>query len=233
MPQSILNSHRFGVSPDILAWWMADSFSLADGTAIGGGGNEWQDQSTFNRDATQATGTAQPLFKTNIFGTMPSIRFDGSNDTLEFSEISLGVNASYTTVLVGKSLNNVDAEVLGHAVTNTQVRVNRSAGPTVSFFGGSIEQISSAFSSALTNVKMITWRTNGSTDVTSFRENKTARSSGGTGNSSLILNRIGRTSFGGFANWDYGEIIIYSRLLSDAELDALYDNYLQPKWGLP
>lgn len=231
MPQAIINSYRYAVSSDIIAWWKADSFSLADGTAIGGAGNEWQDQSSNNRDATQGTGANQPLFKTNIFGAMPSIRFDGSNDVLEFSEINLGANAAFTVLLVGKSLNGVDGEILGHSVQNRQVRVNRS-GDDVSFFGGTLEGISTTFGSALTNVKLISWIVAG-TDI-SFRENKTARGTMiGIGGNTIELNRIGRTSFGGFPNWDIGEIILYSTILSAATIDGLYDTYFQPKWGLP
>ena len=217
------------------AWWKADSLSLTNSAPVGGTGIEWQDESSNNRDGTQGTAGARPLFKTSIFGSMPAIRFDGSDDTLAFTpDISKGANDDYSVLIVGKSLNSTDGELLGHSVTNIQVRVNRSAGPTVSFFGNSIEAISDAFSNSLTNVHLITWRTDGTADTTSFRENKTARGSGlGTGNSELKLNRIARTSFGGFANWDIAEIVVYSRRLTDAEVDNLYDNYFKTRWGLP
>jgi hypothetical protein len=63
------------ISPS--AFLRADTLSVADGTAVSSvadtsGGVAW----------TQATGTRQPLFKTNIFGTKPALRFDGVDDFL-------------------------------------------------------------------------------------------------------------------------------------------------------
>lgn len=243
MPQSIINSFLSTVvSPvtpsdfgNMEAWWKADSFALADSTAIGGGGNEWQDQSANNRDGTQAAAGERPLFRTNIFGAMPSIRFDGTDDFLQFtSNISLA--GDFTIILVGKSLNGADSQILGHDADNIQVRVNRS-GDNVSMFvqTGTAELISTTFGSALTNVKMIVWRRSPipTADSGDFRENKTTRGTSPGMTSLYVLQRIAKTSFGGFANWDIGELIIYSQGLTDANLDALYDTYFQSRWGLP
>ncbi len=200
---------------------------------MGDTGVTWTDSSSHGRHGTQGTAADRPLYKTNIFGTKPSIRFDGSSDVLSFSpDISLGANESYTVIIVGKSINNADAVLLSHALTNIQYRVFRSAGPTVSFFGNSIELISDAFTTSLLNTTvMVTWRTDGTDDKTSFRENKTARGGPtGTGNSVCQLNQIGRASFATFANWDYGEILVISRLLTDNEVDSLYDSYMRPRW---
>lgn len=247
MPQAIINSflQAVAVTPasfgNMEAWWKADSFALADNTAIGGGGNEWQDQSVNNRDGTQATAGARPLFRTNIFGSMPSVRFDGSDDFLQFtSDIVFAGGApagEFTIILVGKSLNGADGEILGHETDNIQIRVNRAGASVVSMFNaaGSPELISTAFSSALTNVKMIVWRRSQipGADSGAFRENKTARGTSPGMTSQYTLQRIGKTSFGGFPNWDIGELVLYSQGLTDANLDSLYDGYFKPRWGLP
>lgn len=247
MPQAILNSFSgtAAVTPsdfgNMEAWWKADSFVLADNTAIGGVGNEWQDQSANNRDGTQATAGARPLFRTNIFGAMPSVRFDGSDDFLQFTSDIVFAGGSpageFTIILVGKSLNGADAEILGHETDNIQIRVNRAGASVVSMFvqTGSAELISTAFGSALTNVKMIVWRRSAipSADSGAFREDKTARGTSPGMTSQYTLQRIGKTSFGGFANWDIGELVLYSQGIADASLDALYDTYFKTRWGLP
>jgi len=213
-------------------WWKADSFALADGTAIGGAGSEWQDQSANNRDAVQGTAGAQPLFKTNIFGAMPSIRFDGSDDCLEFPVSTWSPSVAFTILVVGKAVTVTDCELLGHNANNEQVRVNNAT--TVSFFDGVSTSTSTAFGSSVVNAKLISWRRTLVTFDLRFRENKTSRGENiASGNQTVTLNRIGRTSFGGFPNWDIAEIVGYSTALTSAQVDSLYDNYFKPRWGLP
>lgn len=52
----------------------------ADGATI----SSFLDYSGNNYNATQASGTLQPLFKTNQFGTQAGINFDGVDDALDF-----------------------------------------------------------------------------------------------------------------------------------------------------
>src|SRR5437867_11547265 len=68
---------------NIVVWWKADSLSLSDGTAIGDTGTEWVDQSGNGFTASQSTANRRPLFKINIFGSMPAVEFDGVNDMLQ------------------------------------------------------------------------------------------------------------------------------------------------------
>lgn len=218
--------------PYLQLWLKSDILTLTNNAPVGETNTVWTDSSSHARHATNATAADRPLYKTNIFGTKPSIRFDGVSDFLSFTpDISLGNNESYTVIVIGKSINNADAYLLGHSTTNIQYRVHRSAGPTVSFFGGSIEAISSAFTvSALNTTVMITWRTDGALDDTFFRENKNDRTSSASGNSFCQLNQIAKTTFATFANWDLGEILVFSRLLTTNEVDSLYDSYMKPRW---
>lgn len=246
MPQSLVNPFLVApavVTPDSVGtpdfWWKADSFALADGTAVGGVGVEWQDQSTNNRDGTQGTAAARPTFRTNIFGTMPSIRFDGSDDALEFPVATFGTNTALTLIWVGKGIANVDGNILGHNVNSMQLRVYYTNLDKVDFFDGAINVISDTFGTTLTsNVKMITWKRylNAGNYVIDFRENKTARGVNmGPAGGSCTYNRIGRAFYGAGStpNVEMGELIGYPSALTDAQLDSLYDTYFKPRWGLP
>lgn len=246
MPQAILNS--FSVTPAVANpadfpnmefWWKADSFALADGTAVGGAGVEWQDQSANNRDGTQGTAAARPTFRTNIFGSMPSIRFDGSDDALEFPVATFGTNTALTFIWVGKGIANVDGNIIGHNVNSMQLRVYYTNLDKVDFFDGAINVISDTFGTSLTgNVKMITWKRylNAGNYVIDFRENKTTRGTNmGPAGGVCTYNRIGRAFYGAGStpNVEYGELVGYSGELTNAQIDNLYDTYFKPRWGLP
>lgn len=97
----------------------ADSLSQADGSAVA----SWPAE-VGGVSATQGTGANQPIFKTNLFGTKPGVRFDGLSDFM-----TLGRPASLTTPL--------------DSTTNTTVLVMRVNGaatngmPFSAFAGGS------------------------------------------------------------------------------------------------
>jgi hypothetical protein len=62
-----------------LMWFKPESLSaLSDGAAV----TSWPDSSGNGRNAVQATGANQPLYKTAIVNGQPVVRFDGSNDSL-------------------------------------------------------------------------------------------------------------------------------------------------------
>jgi hypothetical protein len=221
-----------GITPasyaNLILWLKADSFSLADGTAIGGTGNEWQDQSSSNNDAVQATGSKQPLFKTNIIGSKPVIRFDGSNDELTINDLNL--TADFTIILIGSV--TADSIILGKAAANYQVRIYRSSANTLSAYDSNEDKVSSTLGNPQTSVRCMTWRRNVKT--LTFRENTTAR---GTQTWSLLntlpLVTIGQTGGFSFYAGDVAELVVYNALLADADVDNLYTLYFSPRWGLP
>src|SRR5689334_16189447 len=63
----------------LVLWLAADRITgLADGAAI----VTWTDLSGTGHDATQATGSKQPLYKTNILNGLPGALFDGTDDVM-------------------------------------------------------------------------------------------------------------------------------------------------------
>ena len=61
-------------------WFRADSLNLNDDDSV----STWGDDSGNGRDATQASEPAQPIFKTNILGGYPVVRFSGAQ-SLDFT----------------------------------------------------------------------------------------------------------------------------------------------------
>ena len=57
----------------LLAWHKSSTLNLSNGAGVA----TWADSSGRGNDLTQATGGNQPLYTTNVFGTIPSVRFDG------------------------------------------------------------------------------------------------------------------------------------------------------------
>ena len=86
--------------PGLRQWYAADKLPVvADGTAVG----LWQDSSGNGFDVTQATGSFQPLYKTNVFKGQPAVLFEGSNDRLENTAVNpFAAGEARTVFVVGK-----------------------------------------------------------------------------------------------------------------------------------
>jgi len=211
-------------------WWKADSFSLSDGTAIGGTGVEWIDQSGNGNDLVQSTALLRPTYRTNQFGSMPAIELPGIQYLLPSSSINL--SGDFCALVVCKQTLSDDGILAGHDTLNRQMRLNRSLGNVCSYYAGGSELISSGYGTQ-DDLKMYAFRRSGGT--VSFRENKTARGTGADANAYLITQIFISSGAGGTNALAglVGELVIYTAHLSDSDIDNLYDNYLASRWGLP
>jgi len=215
--------------PNLLAWWEADSFSLADGTAIGGVGNEWLDQSGGGNSLTQSTAGARPVFKTGIVNGKPVIRFDGTDDFLSMtSALTLGTAWTYMVVLskatTGGGRISVGGSVNGHGFEHNAFDLKRMR---VLSAAGSAQ---GDFIAAETTWKMANAIADIGGNTTAIYENKTSR---GTGTEQTpTVNAVGQRSGGSFMNGDIAAIVIYSDNKSIADRDLVFDNYFQPKYAL-
>lgn len=227
-------------------FFKADSLSLSDGTAVGtvadtANGVNW----------VQATGTKQPLFKTNIFGTKPSLRFDGVDDQLVNTAGSASnrgtvilLLAPTTTITTATALQCL----LGWAVG--------TAGQVLGIMGGSA-------SGTLTNEVITTnyiqggfsaWTQSGGTVPSGAPHILTCRWNSGTTRYDIFHNgganltsQVAATpsmpsstlmSMGAsnltssnfpFAG-DYGVVLSYATILTDAQKAAAH-SYLKDIWG--
>lgn len=229
------NSAAGAVTPtsyaNLMAWWKADSLSLSDATPVGNIGTEWISSDASVNQLANPTAGQRPLYKTSIINGQPVVRFDGSDDFLFMSAALALLTSDYTFIVIGTAPSGTDGQFIGYS-SNVQFRINRAGANQISQFLGVAEVISITMSNASTSARQMGWRRNGTS--IKLRENKTDITSGSpTDGTSFTVDRVGKTSFGGQLNGDIGEIVIYNAFRSNAEMDALYDGYFKPKWGLP
>jgi hypothetical protein len=146
---------------------------------------------------------------------------------------------SLTVVLISKKSDTNDSIVLGDQALNTQLRIDYSGLNELALTPiGSTEAISGNFSNASTVLRCQIARRESSVNpnTSEFRENKTYRGGGAfdAGVHNMTWSLVGSAFFGGFNyNGDIAELCIYSQFQTNSDLDALYDNYFKPRWGLP
>lgn len=110
----------------LYAGWEARAITASDNDALA----TWEDVSTNNRDLTQGTGANQPLYKTNIDGSEPAVRFDGSDDALSMSVGSPLVPAWVLWVGKFRSTTAAAARVFfGSRSSSDKVRVENGTAP--------------------------------------------------------------------------------------------------------
>lgn len=205
--------------PGLHRWYDANSFAAlgTDGDTVGGGTNTlgpWIDKTGSGDDATAVTG---PVYKTNIVGTKPVIRF-----TTEFMLFAPGSLTDFTVIAVYRQTGTTSMLLQNPG----QLRISFLGDNTRLFFDGTgIGQAANAWASPAA-VNVIACSRTGST--VTFRENKTSRGSFVYSNANFDVVEIGSSSLGG--SIDLAELMIWTTPVADVDKDALYDQYLKPRW---
>jgi hypothetical protein len=218
--------------PDTLSglvnWWKADSLVLNDGDPV----STWNDSKGTN-NLTGVT-TARPLYKANIFGTKPVVRFDGTDDLMTFASTLTFNRASKFTAFVVIAPD--------HPVTAGILFGQNSGGSNYwAAFGGvplaftlrnaaaqnfSSDNLSTANGSAM----MAVYRYD---TTVQFRENTTDRSDSlGASSDDFSFTLLGRFAVAS-ALWlkaDVAEIAVYTGAKTIAECDSFYNNYARLKY---
>lgn len=232
------------VSPAV--FFKADSLALSDGTAVGSvadtaNGVNW----------TQATGGKQPLFKTNIFGSKPSLRFDGTDDQLVntagaasnrgtvillLKPTTTITTASALQCLLGWAVGTA-GQVLGIMAGSASGTLTNEVIATNYVQGGFSAWTQSGGTVVNSAPHIITCRWNaGTTRYDIFHDggaNLTSQVSGTPSMPSSTLMSMGSSNLttGNFPfAGDYGVVLSYATVLSDAQKAAAH-SYLQDVWG--
>lgn len=209
-----------------------------DASAITGLNNNdsvttWTDLSGQGNNATQATGSRKPTYKTAILNSLPVVRFDGVDDYLANASLVLAQPATIF-VVVQQSGGSIDYRILYDGTTSTTVMALTYVVSTTkwSAYGGTAfvgqsgttgsnvpKCVSSIYNGASTEIRI-----NGGTAATG-----NGGSQGWTGGFTLGdgWQRTGRYA----TTADIGEILAYNSALS-ASNRAAVENYLIAKWAV-
>ena len=254
--------------PGMVAWFDATSersFDAAESedadlTSTDVGISTWYDInniSSTKNNATQSTSSAKPLYYANCMDSLPCVRFDGSNDVLDFTASAL-VGYDYTIFVVEQRAAAAAGYFIGKSTApsaNTGLLYGYSATSTVIFSHGDSSNhytvgTSPAIAAYTTKRPRLHSFTNGiialedvnpTYDFYHYLDGSATASTltaVGTPALSTLTAFTGATIGAGyngtsqvFFNGDIGEIIIYNRYLKTEERVSVED-YLTKKWGI-
>lgn len=206
--------------PGLHRWYKADSYTgiANDGDSVGGGGatrGPWIDQTGSGDD-----GIGLGIFRANQVGTQPWIECAGTSFTF-----APGVLNNFTIIVLVHTVGGNDSFSLYNQATGHQIRQQFFATHEITFYaGGAVVQSSNLGATGALEALEI----KRSAGNITFRQNIVAK---GTGieNTPWTVVTIGSSAGAGSVQ-DFAEILIYNTVISEANLDLLYNQYLKPKW---
>jgi len=229
---------------DLYVWFdAADDSTITTETGV----SAWADKSGNGRNATQTTGNNQPARTVTINGRL-ALTFDGDNDSLNFS----GTSRTDETMLVVARQRDAAADtantnrmgtLLGSPSSSRGHRV-RCQYPTNNFqidtnFNGFTIGTNRALSTVSNNrtgdtagdvpLNVYTIARSAATGIAQYINNQALNTA--TTSQSQTLDRIGVALTSEYWIGEICEILLYSRLLTDAER-TLATNYLIRRWGI-
>lgn len=219
---------------DGLELWLDASAitGLSDGDPV----TTWEDQSSNGFDATQATADNKPTYQTNELNGKPVVRFDGTNDLLSTSSVSVvGDDGTWTVFAVSDLTGGTGAQTIVDHDNLTRIaqflRYSAGSAQAIAFneaggaftdsesHGAGFDVISSVRSALAVQV-FVNGTSGGSTATT------------GIAISGSEIVRIGsRGASGAHLAGDIAEVLIYSAALSTADREAV-EEYLASKYGI-
>lgn len=229
-------------SIDGLGLWLdaAAITGLVDGDPV----STWTNDGSAG-DATQSS-TARPLYKTGIVNGLPVVRFDGVDDWMSVADhTDIEMNANSTAFAVVVRRRSTPGGTYGAGIVSKDAGAT-SAGAYYWYVtqddnyprldrpyieGG----LGSPTAPPLNTACMMALKVSGTTATHYLNGTSTATDTiaAGTANNNAL--RVGAFSDGAlkqFAQFDFGELLIYNSALSDTDRAAVED-YLSAKWGTP
>lgn len=231
MPQGILNSYIGAVAgptffPDDIAglirWYRAEDFvgSYADGASIT---TNWLDNSTSAQDAVPQAGN-EPVFKDTVLSLgRASVRFGDGFKHFDTTLMSLG---NFTVIVFWKP--NSDCIIASSTPGNWQIRELSGGTPTdhpqIFANGPPALDATNGFNTAVWHTRA--WTRDGTSGVPFFYYNKNQQpdDTGDTNSTTFEISTIGLFN-GGPLNAELAEICIYNTVLTQTNIDNLFDGY--------
>lgn len=196
---------------------IAGTVAAADTETI----ERWTDQSGNSRNADQSTAAKQPTLRASVQNSLPVVRFDGGDvlATSAFTALTQPFTVAFMAIANPDSTSRV---VVG--MTGSNVRV------TSGNLWTALALTALSGAAATTSPVIVIAKFNGTSSL--IRVNGTeATGDAGTGTASQLFVGGGTSTPTAPYNKDIGEVCIYSRGLTGAEISAL-ETHLRSRWGI-
>jgi len=195
----------------MLLWLKADSITLNNDDAI----SVWYDSSG-NANHAIGLSTARPLFKTNVVNSKPVVRFDGSNDVMNFTSALSTIRTAIFVIKYTTGYLNY-APILGHASLYDWHGAPIDGNIVWTAYSNAYVQAATAY-----NNGTLTVATSIPRDITNFQVVEFLT----TGN--VNAGRLGNDRGGSWFKGDYAEVILYDNVL-DASSRNKIETYIHEK----
>lgn len=231
--QKVSSSSVSSFSPSDISglriWYKSDSLSLNDNDSV----TTWTDSSGNANNATEATNP--PIYKTNIINSKPVVRFDGTNDVLNFSNMTVTA-FTLSAVVISRATHSYEgifqclSDSLGFVVLingTGQYWGHRSG-------SGWIDDGTTIFTTGTPVIVTYSFAGGSKTTAANYRMHKNS-----TEVSTTLLNTIGGSDSANaigresttFAQVDIPEILVYNSALSDSDRSNVV-SYLNTKYAV-
>lgn len=215
--------------PAPVFWYKADALSLGNTSPVA----TWTDSSVGAHDAT-ASGTARPLFETNVLNSLPVVRFASASLQSMTVSATLLSTLPNTVIAVAKQTSKTTAGRFFDQTTTGSHRQLLGLAVTSGFaqFGNVTVLADGTDHSGGFHILTVVF--NGSSTSTAYVDGVIVVSgSSGTqvGATSSFIGSDGSGTAANYLNGDIAELIGYSSALSDADRKT-EEASLATKWGL-
>ncbi len=213
-------------------WLRADAGVVIDGAAASG----WMDQSGKANDASQTTVSKQPVLLDAAVNGQPTLKFDGTNDSLDIQENSDLKPERVTVFVVGRHTDGGTAYRTyvraGGALSKGYALMKRNAASTAGFNINTYTSTYAAGTLPVNTYGVMTGRYNGE-NIDFFVNGLPTASYASTATISYAASPvyIGSTATGNYLQGEIAEVLIFNRALSDAERKGV-ESYLYARYGI-
>ena len=246
MPIIYINSFVFLTASDVVLWTPSELTGLqlwldaSDATTItesSGSVSQWDDRSGNGKHVTQAIASAQPTYSATGLNGLPTLSFDGADDTMATIAATMptGNSARSMFVVYQPQVTSSSHSIAGQSLTGTsnswfmlQFRDDAVTGDP--YFAGFANDLTD--NQAPTTTAKIGAVTYDGTTVTLFKAGSQIAQGSKTLNTNTGIFRIGSSSGNSeFANMLFSEAVVVDSSLSLADRQRV-EGYLAHKWGL-
>lgn len=237
--REIANARRKGVwvfgppttVAGLLRWYAADEMPLSDGAPVA----SWTDYSAQADHAIQPISSQQPIYKTAIVNGRAVVRFDGTDDFLQFAEILDTSGATAHFFVVAKSNATGNRGILSTRQSNTAGWSYRYSAATglLYYHTGASPNIAYTITDQFNVLEIqrnglnVTLGANGSLGTPTTISGYTVSGE----NRTTIGSEASASTGAAYLAGDIAEIVIYDHVLSTDDRSTLL-TYLQDKYAI-